>query len=412
MKKLVMLGLVSIMALLIITQTLGQMTYDNDLRLAWYWGAAKGNIQRYNVYASLDSGTYVLIGTAPTAATLNNPYYLSGEAAKVYRLQVEAEDAQGLRGPKSEPSEPAMCTPGDANYDGWVELTDFSLVSRHWQRLKGDPYYNAAADLNDDGIIDVEDMSLVSRYWGNVYYNGAPGRQPSLLSQDTLGWLEISGLVQGPELLEIKIRLEKARGVKDIGFNIIIPGCQIEEIKKGGLLNKEVILWGLAPPSQAATILVSFDQPQTSSGELVVVKARISQGLTDWQQDSLTLTLRHGQLAGPLGKSSFCAAIKTISLKPQVSSLGQNYPNPFNPDTWLPYQLKQGVEVIIKIYGSSGQLVRTLKLGYKPAGFYLNKPKAAYWDGKNEAGEKVASGVYFYTLQAGKFTQVRKMVIH
>ena len=50
-------------------------------------------------------------------------------------------------------------------------------------------------------------------------------------------------------------------------------------------------------------------------------------------------------------------------------------------------------------------------MGYKAAGIYLNKGNAAYWDGKDEHGDSVASGVYFYTLQAGKFTATRKMVI-
>lgn len=101
----------------------------------------------------------------------------------------------------------------------------------------------------------------------------------------------------------------------------------------------------------------------------------------------------------------------TVRIPPKVSVLYQNYPNPFNPDTWIPYQLSDDVDVLIKIYTSAGRLVRMLNLGHKPAGFYADKGKAAYWDGKNEAGEHVASGVYFYTIKAGDFTDTRKMVI-
>jgi flagellar hook assembly protein FlgD len=91
--------------------------------------------------------------------------------------------------------------------------------------------------------------------------------------------------------------------------------------------------------------------------------------------------------------------------------LKQNYPNPFNPDTWIPYQLKEDTTVEVRIYTITGQLVRTLNLGYQPAGFYITKEKAVYWDGKNAAGEHVSSGVYFYTIQAGEYTATRKMVI-
>ncbi|MBM3236940.1 T9SS type A sorting domain-containing protein [Candidatus Poribacteria bacterium] len=96
---------------------------------------------------------------------------------------------------------------------------------------------------------------------------------------------------------------------------------------------------------------------------------------------------------------------------PKSSKLLQNYSNPFNPDTWIPYQLSEDADVTIKIYNVNGQLVRTLDLGHKQAGFYLSKGQAAYWDGKNEAGEALSSGVYFYQLQAGDFTATGKMLM-
>jgi hypothetical protein len=93
------------------------------------------------------------------------------------------------------------------------------------------------------------------------------------------------------------------------------------------------------------------------------------------------------------------------------NALLPNYPNPFNPDTWIPYQLKDDTDVVIKIYASTGQLVRTLDIGHKIAGFYNSKERSAYWDGKNESGEQVTSGIYFYTIQTSKFTSTRKMTI-
>jgi hypothetical protein len=96
---------------------------------------------------------------------------------------------------------------------------------------------------------------------------------------------------------------------------------------------------------------------------------------------------------------------------PRKSALFQNYPNPFNPETWIPFKLAEGGKVTITIYDVHGRLVRTFSLGYVPAGVYQTKAKAAYWDGRNEAGERVASGVCFYNLQSGKFSATRKMVI-
>ena len=93
------------------------------------------------------------------------------------------------------------------------------------------------------------------------------------------------------------------------------------------------------------------------------------------------------------------------------SRLFANYPNPFNPDTWIAYQIVQDALVTINIYNAKGQLIRALHLGNQSAGVYITKDKAAYWDGRDSFGEKVASGVYFYTLQAGEFRATRKMVI-
>ena len=89
----------------------------------------------------------------------------------------------------------------------------------------------------------------------------------------------------------------------------------------------------------------------------------------------------------------------------------QNYPNPFNPETFIPYQLAFDAVVNINIYDITGRLVRGLRLGRQTANVYFTKGKAAYWDGRGEHGEKVASGVYFYTLKAGDFSATRKMTI-
>jgi hypothetical protein len=96
---------------------------------------------------------------------------------------------------------------------------------------------------------------------------------------------------------------------------------------------------------------------------------------------------------------------------PKETMLGQNYPNPFNPDTWIPYTLASKAHVIIKIYNITGQLVRELDLGIKEAGDYRQKDKAAYWDGLNEDGKEVASGVYFYQIHAGNYVSTKKMVV-
>ncbi len=107
-----------------------------------------------------------------------------------------------------------------------------------------------------------------------------------------------------------------------------------------------------------------------------------------------------------VGKQS----IKTHPI-PLKFALLQNYPNPFNPETWLPYELATDATVTIRIYDVKGQLVRQLDLGEQKAGRYIDKKKAAYWDGKDQTGKAVTSGLYFYTLKADDFQATRRMVI-
>jgi len=116
------------------------------------------------------------------------------------------------------------------------------------------------------------------------------------------------------------------------------------------------------------------------------------------------------------GSNVFKLGIATLegllnSVTPEETVLLPNFPNPFNPETWIPYDLANDANVHVHIYNPKGEIIRKLNLGYQITGTYRTKNKAAYWDGRNSAGEPVASGVYFYTLQAGRIKATRRMVI-
>ena len=103
--------------------------------------------------------------------------------------------------------------------------------------------------------------------------------------------------------------------------------------------------------------------------------------------------------------------MKLGNIVPKSSLLLQNYPNPFNPETWIPFQLSKESDVSIRIFNASGKLVRTLSLGRREPGLYVDRDRAIYWDGKNETGEEITSGIYFYSITAGEFSATRKMIV-
>ncbi|MDD9975603.1 MAG: T9SS type A sorting domain-containing protein [Candidatus Poribacteria bacterium] len=137
--------------------------------------------------------------------------------------------------------------------------------------------------------------------------------------------------------------------------------------------------------------------------EIIPTQAEVQQWLREAQQVNLT---------DPAFQRGILALEQLlVALTPKETILLPNYPNPFNPETWIPYRLAVPTDVTVSIYSSSGRLVRTLEFGHQSVGIYESRSRAAYWDGRNSLGERVASGVYFYTLTAGDFTATRKMLI-
>ena len=126
-----------------------------------------------------------------------------------------------------------------------------------------------------------------------------------------------------------------------------------------------------------------------------------------WLTDARTLEARD-----PIMKRGFLVLEQLlVSLTPRETELLANYPNPFNPETWIPYRLAEDAFVALTIYDLSGQVVRKFEIGHRIAAAYENRSKAVYWDGRNEFGEPVASGIYFYTLTTGDYSATRRMVI-
>ena len=163
-------------------------------------------------------------------------------------------------------------------------------------------------------------------------------------------------------------------------------------------------------------ILAVIEAVDAAAGAPAIARGDIETGrsllqaadVRQWIRDAKTANV---EPAGIAALERLLAALTRVEAPPEKTVLLANYPNPFNPETWIPYQLSAAAEVTVTIHASDGKLIRTLDLGQVPAGTYQNRSRAAYWDGRNAAGEPVASGVYFYTLSAGDFSATRKMVI-
>ena len=153
-------------------------------------------------------------------------------------------------------------------------------------------------------------------------------------------------------------------------------------------------------------VTIPWHEPDKKSDTEITVELEFDGNMN--ADTTLTFTIGAGAIANYDGPPLTAQITVTAD---RENALLANFPNPFNPETWIPYQLAKPTEVTITIYAMNGQIVRTLTLGHQPAGIYQTRSRAAYWDGKNQFGEPVASGVYFYTLTAADFTATRKMLI-
>ena len=194
-------------------------------------------------------------------------------------------------------------------------------------------------------------------------------------------------------------------GVVNIADLVLVAGQLGErgrnssDVNGDGIVNIADLVLVAGALSDAAAAPAVWTQKQIEVLSTLDVQA----WLTDAQQLNLTDAMSQ---QGVLFLEQLLAA-----LKPTKTALLSNYPNPFNPETWIPYQLAKAADVTLTIYAVDGTVVRTLSLGHQPVGLYQHRSRAAHWDGRNELGESVASGVYFYTLTAGDFTATRKMLI-
>ena len=142
------------------------------------------------------------------------------------------------------------------------------------------------------------------------------------------------------------------------------------------------------------------------------VQTQVPQTLTAVEVQGWLTDARSLEVRDPMVKRGFAVLEQLlISLTPRETELLSNYPNPFNPETWIPYRLAEDAFVTLTIYDGAGQVVRTLDVGHRIASAYESQSKAFYWDGRNDLGEQVASGVYFYHLSAGEYSATRRMVI-
>ncbi|MFC1712956.1 FlgD immunoglobulin-like domain containing protein, partial [Candidatus Poribacteria bacterium] len=299
---------------------------------------------------------------------------------------------------------------GDYNCDGKVHDTDIDDFQDAWEKkdisrelgskhTEGEP-----PDLTyaPDGIMDFEDLRVFSQMW--MWFAEKNVAAPILWSANDR--TTIKPVIEVSEDSIVKMSLPTSSLMGSICLEYDPSMVNISSVSDTRNSNV-VLLYDTTHPGR--TILAFSDLNPSSekpdSTEVILV--------LDWQSGIKNTSIAFHYDIRDFRNRTVASGTETREMRqsPEESELLQNYPNPFNPETWIPYHLSESSSVVISIHSASGQLVRTIDLGFKDAGYYSTQERAAYWDGKNETGEPVASGTYFYSIRSGEFTDTRKMII-
>jgi len=313
-------------------------------------------------------------------------------------------------------SPPPIPNYGDVSGDGTISGFDAMLILMHTVSLITlTEDEQEVADVDDNGEITAFDASLViQRAVGRITEFPVESGQPAAITSISpheikLTLLQIVVKPDTPIILPINIKRAKNN----------LFACELTLDYDASLLKPIRVL----PVSATDDFLLQYNkkdnQIRISLASATPIQKKVAEvaetsGLVQIEFEPITqavitpVRLLHVRLNGQLIQGVVESSIEVL---PKKFELLQNYPNPFNPDTWIPYQLAKEAEVVIKIFNVKGELVRTLYVGQKYEGSYTSKEKAALWNGKNNAGESAANGLYFYMLNAGDFQAVRKMMI-
>ena len=334
--------------------------------------------------------------TSLTVDTANEKLYwtekTSNRTGKIQRANLDGTNIQLVKDLTSAPLDIALDTAGGKLYlsNAWGKIQRMNLDGSNFQ-----PNFITDLMAPQNLVLDSVDGKL---YWteqtgkatGKVQRANLDGSNVQLVK-------ELTSAPRGMTLDAVNKKLYLTNG-----------WGKLQRMNLNGSNFESNLITGLASAGRVAVDVLSGKVYWTEKGKLRRADLNgeniqdVITGLGELVDMSLGID--------SVGEMGVAAAPAITSVVEQTQLLA-NYPNPFNPETWIPYQLVNPSDVRITIYDTRGTVIRHLDLGHQPQGYYTSQSRAAYWDGRNTVGERVASGVYFYQLQADNVSLLRKMII-
>jgi hypothetical protein len=347
------------------------------------------------VDADGDAMTYtVAVDTAPTgtysiAAALGTFTFapVFADAGKVFTFTVTATDAGTLTATTTTAVTVGYpVAVGDVTGNGTIAADDASEILKYVVGLVTfTPQQMYAADVNSDSQVGALDAAWILYYvvngtWPTAKMSAAMGSvEIGQLQKEAEGYLLPINLAQTTGVLSVYAELDVDANVEVLGVTGRLPQGWISSSK---IENGKVMFAfaGLEPLKEGSIAYISLRLKDKEANATIFGNANLNDG--------------------------YSAALNSVTVReiPSEFALSQNYPNPFNPTTSIKFAIPENANVQLNVYNMLGQKVRTIMDGMQDAGYYT-----VNWDGTNDLGSKVSSGIYIYRISAGKYNATMKM---
>ena len=407
------------------TQDITDQTYiaANDVSPVFTGGGSTGTLEDSVQVVSDAFGTFQLtqIPAGIYEITVKAPGFVTGRSDTLTLFNgvsqsVDPTFGSDALGNLSPATSLGSLRGGDATGDNQVDISDANLIFSVWNAVPADGNFVRDADINNDGVINSIDLGFVTKNFGNDGFGAPPvfrtineGGDNSAAIAKVMGIEDVEAWWPG-RVFEVTVRVTGMSDVAAYGLRVsydpekVKPLAADQAVSQGDVFDE----------NPAGSLFFHRVQP----GVIDVASGRIG---ADWSAsgDADLASIRFIALGDDPGVIDIVAGqvvnsahvgipvrIDKAQALPMVAALHQNYPNPFNPSTEIRFDIPTARDVKLRIYNQLGQTVRTLVDHRMKAGTYSFE-----WDGSNQAGQGVASGVYFYNLEAGDFRDLRKMTL-
>jgi hypothetical protein len=390
-------------------------------------------VDRYDIYRGTSEEDLAIVGSVPGGVTTFTESGLEGLSSVIYR--VDASDLDNAT-PAVALDVPLggriIATDADGNSvylvtdeDFTVNFADFISFAGSFNRSTGEAGFVANADTDDSGLVDFTDFLNFAGSFNKTAttINGSPvgntkpvirTLRPGVNDNVELSLNLTSDKVLAGQTVTVNVTVDNAASMQGLGFDVTYDTDKFEfveatpaqeDLLKSGGAETPVFLHQEASPGEITVANAVVDgSPVTGAGDVVSLTFRV---LSEFQ-DNAHFEIANGVVFDGTQLSNPVVALGSLSVEstPTEFALLQNFPNPFNPETTIKYNVASGSNVSLRIYNVVGQVVRTLVAEQQNAGRYTVR-----WNGSDDRGVSVSSGIYFYQISAGDFSDVKKLML-